>query len=161
MHWWVPVQTLPESILAPTSVQCINAAGRPPGGLSGQAVGEGRRGATSDFWTRVYAVVRRIPEGKVTTYGRVAHALGAPRSARMVGWALNGLPPGSDVPAHRVVNRNGRLTGAHHFGPPEVMRGLLEDEGVRFVDDLTVDLSAHLWDPADDPEVDALFVMPD
>lgn len=116
---------------------------------------------TSDFWTRVYAVVRRIPGGKVTTYGRVSHALGAPRSARMVGWALNSLPPGSDVPAHRVVNRNGQLTGAHHFGPPEVMRGLLEDEGVGFVDDFMVDLSAHLWDPADDPDVDALFVMPD
>lgn len=115
---------------------------------------------TSDFWTRVYTVVRRIPEGKVTTYGRVSRALGAPRSARMVGWALNSLPPGSDVPAHRVVNRNGQLTGAHHFGPPEVMRGLLEDEGVDFVDELTVDLAAHLWDPADDSELDELFVLP-
>lgn len=116
---------------------------------------------TSDFWTRVYAVVRLIPEGSVTTYGRIGRALGAPRSARMVGWALNNLPPDSGVPAHRVVNRNGQLSGAHHFGPPDVMRHLLEDEGVTFVDDMTVDLNAHLWDPADEPNVDDLFEFPD
>lgn len=115
----------------------------------------------SEFWIRVYAVVRLIPEGSVTTYGRIGRALGAPRSARMVGWALNSLPPDSAVPAHRVVNRNGQLSGAHHFGPPDVMRGLLEDEGVTFVDETTVDLAAHLWDPADDSRLDHLFQMPD
>lgn len=116
---------------------------------------------TSDFWTRIYTVVRRIPEGRVTSYGSIARALGAPRSARMVGWALNSLPAGADVPAHRVVNRNGQLTGAHHFGPPDVMRGLLEDEGVTFIDDATVDLALHFWDPADDPAIDELFYLPD
>ena len=115
----------------------------------------------SDFPTRVYVVVRMIPEGKVTSFGRISRALGAPRSARMVGWALNYLPANSDVPAHRVVNRNGQLTGAHHFGPPDVMRNLLEDEGVTFIDEITVDLRAHLWEPADDPRVDALFQVPD
>lgn len=116
---------------------------------------------TSDFWTRVYAVVRRIPEGRVTTYGRIARALGAARSARMVGWALNSLPADSDVPAHRVVNRNGQLSGAHHFGPPEVMRHLLEEEGVTFVSDDAVDLAVHLWDPGDEPELDSMFEIPD
>lgn len=115
----------------------------------------------SDFPERVHEVVRRIPAGKVTTYGRIGRALGAPRSARMVGWALNHLPAGSDVPAHRVVNRNGQLTGAHHFGPPDVMRNLLEDEGVTFIDDITVDFAAHLWEPADDPALDGLFQVPD
>jgi methylated-DNA-protein-cysteine methyltransferase-like protein len=113
------------------------------------------------FPQRVYKVVRRIPVGRVTTFGRIAHALGAPRSARMVGWALNGVPGNLDVPAHRVVNRNGQLTGAHHFGAPNVMHDLLADEGVTFLDDITVDLSAHLWDPADDPELDELFVIPE
>ena len=79
----------------------------------------------------------------------------------MVGWALNHLPPDSGVPAHRVVNRNGQLTGAHHFGPPDVMRNMLEDEGVTFIDDITVDLAVHLWEPGDDPSLDGLFQVPD
>lgn len=116
---------------------------------------------SSDFPRRVYQVVKRIPEGRVTSFGRIGRALGSPRAARMVGWALNALPAGSDVPAHRVVNRNGQLTGAHHFGGPDVMRDLLVDEGVAFVNETTVDLSAHLWDPADDPELDDLFQIPD
>jgi methylated-DNA-protein-cysteine methyltransferase-like protein len=115
----------------------------------------------NDFSSRVYMVVKRIPSGRVTTYGRIGKALGAARSARMVGWALNYAPADEQVPAHRVVNRNGVLTGAHHFGPPDVMRGLLEDEGVTFLDEVTVDLSAHLWDPADDPDLDELFQIPD
>lgn len=115
----------------------------------------------SDFAERVYEVVARIPVGCVTTYGRIGRALGAPRSARMVGWMLNAIPEGRDIPAHRVVNRNGVLTGAPHFGHPDAMRELLEEEGVTFVDEITVDLSAHLWDPADDPDLDHLFQMPD
>ena len=115
----------------------------------------------SDFAERVYAVVSRIPPGRVTTYGRIGRALGAPRSARLVGWMLNVAPADRDVPAHRVVNRNGILTGAPHFGHPDLMRHLLEDEGVTFIDEITVDLDAHLWDPADDPELDELFQMPD
>lgn len=108
-----------------------------------------------DFADRVYAVVRMIPRGRVTSYGSIARALGAPRGARMVGWVLNGSP--DDVPAHRVVNRAGVLTGAHHFGHPDAMRHLLEEEGVEFVDDMTVDYARFYWDPADDPRVDDLF----
>lgn len=109
-----------------------------------------------DFAERVYQVVERIPEGRVTTFGRIARALGAPRSARMVGWALNRSPADRIVPAHRVVNRNGVLSGAMHFGHPDAMRMLLEAEGVEFLDDITVDLNACLWDPSDDPSLDHL-----
>jgi len=108
------------------------------------------------FIERVYDVVARIPHGRVTTYGRIARALGAPSSARMVGWALSRTPPERALPAHRVVNRVGFLSGALHFGHPDVMRGLLLDEGIPFVDEDTVDLDAVLWDPADDPSLDYL-----
>jgi methylated-DNA-protein-cysteine methyltransferase related protein len=116
---------------------------------------------SGEFPERVYQVVMRIPRGKVTTYGRIGQALGSPRAARMVGWALNAAPANVDIPAHRVVNRNGQLSGAHHFGAPDVMRDLLVDEGVAFLNETTVDLSAHLWDPADDPDLDDLFHIPD
>ena len=111
---------------------------------------------SGQFIERVYDVVALIPSGRVTTYGRIARALGAPRSARMVGWALNRTPPERELPAHRVVNRVGFLSGALHFGHPDVMRGLLKDEGVPFVDEDTVDLDAALWDPADEPGLDYL-----
>jgi methylated-DNA-protein-cysteine methyltransferase-like protein len=111
---------------------------------------------TLDFVERVYAVVASIPHGRVTTYGRIARALGAPRSARMVGWALTRTPPELRLPAHRVVNRVGFLSGGEHFGHPDVMRGLLRDEGVPFVEEYTVDLAAVLWDPADEPALDHL-----
>lgn len=114
---------------------------------------------SNDFVDRVYAVVARIPYGHVTTYGRISRALGSPRSARMVGWALNSAPSELDLPAHRVVNRVGVLSGAIHFGHPDAMRDLLLDEGVMFLDDLTVDLDAHLWDPSDDPDLDHLTVV--
>lgn len=113
----------------------------------------------SDFVDRMYEVVARIPEGRVTTYGRIARALGSPRSARMVGWALHTSPGDLRLPAHRVVNRNGVLSGALHFGHPDVMRGLLLAEDVTFLDDITVDLEKHLWDPADDPSLDHLTVV--
>jgi methylated-DNA-protein-cysteine methyltransferase-like protein len=109
------------------------------------------------FPERVTLVVERIPEGFVTTYGRIAAALGSPRSARMVGWALNGQVDGQSIPAHRVVNRVGVLSGAPAFGAPDRMRQLLEAEDVPFLDDITVDLDACLWDPADDPELADLF----
>lgn len=105
-------------------------------------------GANPDFANRVYAVVTRIPRGKVTTYGRIAQSLGEPRAARMVGWALNAAPS-EDIPCHRVVNRNGNLTGQWHFGHPEVMRLMLRREGVPFLEDDRVDLTACLWDPND------------
>jgi len=104
----------------------------------------------TDFVERVFAVVRRIPPGRVTTYGRVARAVGTPRSARMVGWALHNCPEDVSNVAHRVVNRNGELTGGWSWGHPAVMRGLLEDEGVTFVDDFQVDLARHLWEPDGD-----------
>lgn len=113
----------------------------------------------SDFVERVYVVVARIPPGHVTTYGRIARALGSPRSARMVGWALNSCPTERDLPAHRVVNRNGVLTGALHFGHPDVMRALLLAEDVTFLDEITVDLEKHLWDPAGEPSLDYLTVI--
>ncbi len=105
-----------------------------------------------DFAERVYALVRCIPPGRVTTYGRIARAAGAARSARMVGWLLHHSPPDVSAVAHRVVNRNGELTGGWAWGHPAVMRALLEDEGVTFVDEYQVDLEKHLWDPLDEVE---------
>ncbi|HYK55969.1 MAG TPA: MGMT family protein, partial [Flavisolibacter sp.] len=94
-------------------------------------------------------VVRQIPKGRVTSYGAIAAALGARSSARMVGWAMNGshrVHP--KVPAHRVVNRQGLLTGKIHFSPPERMQQLLEKEGVKVADDKVVDFGKKFWDPA-------------
>jgi methylated-DNA-protein-cysteine methyltransferase related protein len=103
-----------------------------------------------EFAAAVYAIVARIPYGRVTTYGRIAQAIGEPRAAREVGWALMNVPAESDLPCHRVVNREGRLTGGWAFGQPEIMRGLLLDEGVPFVAAEQVDLERCVWDPADD-----------
>lgn len=100
-----------------------------------------------DFYERVYEIVKRIPIGRVCTYGHIARALGMKISARMVGWALNSLAfQQTDVPAHRVVNRRGELTGSKYFPSPTYMRDLLSSEGVTFHDD-RVDLSKHLWIP--------------
>lgn len=115
---------------------------------------EAKRAARADFVERVYAVVRQIPYGRVTTYGRIARAVGAARSARMVGWALHRCPPDVSEYAHRVVNRNGELTGGWAWGHPAVMRAILEEEGITFIDEYQVDLARHLWEPAelaDDP----------
>lgn len=112
----------------------------------------------SAFVARVYAVVALIPPGRVTTYGRIARVVGHPRSARMVGWALHGSPKELDLPCQRVVNRNGELTGGWHFGHPDIMRTLLAAEGVPFEDEYRVDLQACLWDPADDPAVEAALL---
>ena len=100
-----------------------------------------------DFYMRVYAVTARIPHGRVTTYGHIARALGEPRSARVVGYALNAPPPELDLPCHRVVNRIGFLSGGWHFGHPDVMRDLLRREGVPFRDEYQVDLKQALWEP--------------
>lgn len=99
------------------------------------------------FAEKVYAIVAQIPYGRVTTYGRIAEAIGARRSARMVGWVLNSVHEGADLPCHRVVNRTGLLSGGWHFGHPDVMRNLLLDEGVPFRDEHQVDLSRCVWDP--------------
>lgn len=96
----------------------------------------------------IYDIVRLIPRGRVTTYGAVAAAIGLASGARMVGYAMNavhGVKP--KVPAHRVVNRVGMLTGKHHFVPPGRMQELLEKEGIRVVDDKVVDFEQRFWDP--------------
>jgi methylated-DNA-protein-cysteine methyltransferase related protein len=100
-----------------------------------------KESSKNDFYSKVYALVRRVPFGKVTTYGTIAQALGTGLSARMVGYAMHVCP--KDVPAHRVVNRFGALTGRLHFGHPDLMRELLEDEGVTFLDDETVNMEKH------------------
>ena len=107
----------------------------------------GKNDAT--FFELVFEVVRQIPKGKVTSYGAVAAALGAKSSARMVGWAMNDshrVRP--KVPAHRVVNRQGLLTGKIHFDPPEKMQQLLEKEGIEIVDNQVQDFEKKFWDPA-------------
>ncbi len=106
-----------------------------------------QRATEPSFNALVYEITRRVPEGKVTTYGAIAAALGDPRKAREVGWALNANPKDDPCPAHRVVNREGRLSGGWAFGSPDVQRGLLEAEGVAFLPDGRVDLSRHLWLP--------------
>ncbi|AWI24770.1 MGMT family protein [Flavobacterium pallidum] len=101
--------------------------------------------ADDNFFDKVYAVARQIPYGKVTSYGAIAKAIGSGRSARMVGWAMNNCP--EDVPAHRVVNRVGLLTGKHHFDGTNLMQQLLESEGVEVEDNQIVDFEKYLWKP--------------
>jgi len=96
-----------------------------------------------DFFKKVYSVTKKIPYGKVSTYGDIAEACGIRSSARTVGWALNGCGP--DIPAHRVVNRFGALTGKIHFGDPNLMEELLRSEGVEFDNNGCVRLDKHLW----------------
>lgn len=104
--------------------------------------------ATNDnFFERVYEVARQIPYGKVTSYGAIAKVLGAARSARMVGWAMNASHNLEDVPAHRVVNRNGLLTGKHHFDGTNLMQQLLESEGIVVKENQIIDFEKHFWTP--------------
>ena len=103
------------------------------------------------FFDKVYVVARMIPYGRVTSYGAIAKYLGTSGSARMVGWAMNGAHRLEDaVPAHRVINRTGLLTGKHHFGSPDLMQQLLENEGIKVVDDKVVDFERLFWDPAEE-----------
>ena len=101
------------------------------------------------FFEDVYAVVRLIPKGRISSYGAIAAYLGTKLSARMVGWAMNAAhqvnPP---VPAQRVVNRNGMLTGKHHFDTPTAMQELLEKDGVEIKNDTVVDFTNRFWNPA-------------
>ncbi|WP_297332750.1 MGMT family protein [Flavobacterium sp.] len=101
------------------------------------------------FFERVYQVVRQVPYGRVTSYGAIASYLGAARSARMVGWAMNASHGHDDVPAHRVVNRQGLLTGKHHFGGTNLMQQLLENEGIKVKENKIVDFKKHFWNPAE------------
>jgi len=100
-----------------------------------------------NFFERVYVVVRQIPYGKVTSYGAIAKVLGAARSARMVGWAMNAAHGIEDVPAHRVVNRKGLLTGKHHFDGTNLMQQLLESEGIVVIDNQIVNFENVFWEP--------------
>ena len=99
------------------------------------------------YFSQVYQIVSRIPEGKVATYGQIAFLLGNLRGARTVGWALHSNPYPGVVPCHRVVNKEGELSGGFAFGGSEKQRSLLEKEGVRFLLDGRVDLERHLWQP--------------
>lgn len=100
------------------------------------------------FFLKVYGVVKQIPEGKVTTYGAIARYLGSPQSSRMVGWAMNASHSNSEVPAHRVVNRKGLLTGKHHFGGGNIMEQLLGHEGVKVEQNQIQNLEHYFWDPS-------------
>ena len=108
-----------------------------------------KENALESFFAQVYAVVRLIPKGRVTSYGAIAKYLGSAKSSRMVGWAMNGshqVKP--KVPAHRVVNRVGMLTGKHHFENPMKMQELLESEGVKVKSDQVLEFEIKFWDPA-------------
>lgn len=107
-----------------------------------------------DFFEAVYDIVRLIPHGKVTTYGAIAQALGSKGAARMVGWAMNACHGLSDVPAHRVVNREGMLTGKLHFNPPESMQRKLEEEGIKVVKDQIQQFDQFFWNPSKEIMVD-------
>lgn len=101
----------------------------------------------NDFFADVYEVVRLIPKGRVTSYGAIARYLGAARSARMVGYAMNASFTLSGIPAHRVVNRNGLLSGRHHFPPDRPMDAQLMAEGIEVKDDQIVNFEQYFWDP--------------
>ncbi len=104
-----------------------------------------------NFFELVFEVARQIPKGRVTSYGAIAACLGSKSSARMVGWAMNGCHHSKlKVPAHRVVNRNGMLTGKFHFSPPEKMELLLKKEGIKVKNDQVVDFKKLFWDPVEE-----------
>lgn len=102
--------------------------------------------SADNFFSDVYQVAKLIPKGRVTSYGAIARYLGVKSSARMVGWAMHGCP--KDVPAHRVVNRAGLLTGKHHFDPPSSMQRSLKKEGVKVIGDKVQDFKQIFWDPS-------------
>jgi methylated-DNA-protein-cysteine methyltransferase-like protein len=104
----------------------------------------------SDFFELVYEVVKLIPHGKVTSYGAIANYLGSARASRMVGWAMNAAHKLPEIPAHRVVNRKGLLTGKIHFGDATRMQTLLEAEGIEILNDQIVDFQQHFWNPMEE-----------
>lgn len=102
---------------------------------------------SDNFFERVYQIARQIPEGRVTSYGAIAKCLGSAKSARMVGWAMNASHNREDIPAHRVVNRKGLLTGKQHFDGTNLMQQLLENEGIVIVENQIIDFEKHFWEP--------------
>lgn len=107
-------------------------------------------GKQHTFFEDVWDVARQIPKGRVTSYGAIAACLGAKSSARMVGWAMNGAHHQKGIPAHRVVNRNGMLSGKAHFNPPEQMQLLLQAEGIEVAGDTIVNFKQVFWDPSEE-----------
>ena len=103
--------------------------------------------SNDNFFEKVYAVAKQIPFGRVTSYGAIAKSIGAARSARMVGYAMNASHSMDDVPEHRVVNRKGLLTGKFHFDGTNLMQQLLESEGIVVIDNQIVDFEKHFWEP--------------
>lgn len=103
--------------------------------------------SNDNFYEKSYEVSRLIPFGRVTSYGAIAKYLGAARSARMVGWAMNASHNDDSIPAHRVVNRKGLLTGKHHFEGTNLMQQLLESEGVKVVENQIQNFDSLFWDP--------------
>ncbi len=103
--------------------------------------------SNNGFFEKVYQITKKIPYGKVTSYGAIAKYLGTPRSARMVGWALNNSGLDESIPAHRVVNRKGILTGKHHFDGTNLMQQLLENEGIKVDNNQILNFENIFWDP--------------
>lgn len=102
----------------------------------------------SDIYSRIFKVVQKIPAGRVCNYGTIARYIGSPRGSRLVGWAMNNSHTSEEyVPAHRVVNRIGILSGKHHFPGEDIMQQLLENEGLMVIDDQIQDFEKHFWDP--------------
>ena len=101
----------------------------------------------NSFFQKVYEIARLIPYGRVTSYGAIARYLGSGSSSRMVGWAMNASHTQNDVPAHRVVNRNGILTGKNHFEGSKIMQQLLQSEGIKVKDDKIINFKKLFWDP--------------
>ncbi|MDR2938662.1 MAG: MGMT family protein [Prevotellaceae bacterium] len=114
----------------------------------GQARNDNMTAPNDSFFEQVFALARLIPRGRVTSYGAIARALGTARSSRMVGWAMSAAHS-ADVPAHRVVNRTGLLTGKAHFSPPSLMQKLLEQEGVKVKNDKVQDFERLFWNPTE------------
>lgn len=102
----------------------------------------------TNFFEKVHAIARQIPEGRITSYGAIAKCIGSPQSARMVGWAMNASHNQEDVPAHRVVNRKGLLTGKHHFEGTNLMQQLLENEGIVVIENQIQNFEEIFWDPS-------------
>jgi methylated-DNA-protein-cysteine methyltransferase-like protein len=103
--------------------------------------------SSENFFSKVYAIAKLIPYGRVTSYGAIAKYLGAARSARMVGWAMNASHNINEIPAHRVVNKKGLLTGKHHFDGTNLMQQLLENEGIIVIENQIQNLETVFWDP--------------
>lgn len=107
----------------------------------------------NDFFDQVYQVVRLIPKGRVTSYGAIAKYLGAAKSSRVVGYAMNASHSMKDIPAHRVVNRNGLLTGKMHFETPDTMQNALKAEGIKVIDDQIQNYEKIFWNPMEELEI--------